>query len=218
MASSSISVDGADGDALRRAKALAVPTRVALLDLLRAAGQPLTAAAMASELGVHHTAVRQHMVVLQKADLVEAHSLAPLGRGRPRMGYTASAQADAYRELATALAQAIGDGVTAREIGRRRGRAVTPSPDGVVATLCQEADRLGFQPKVKAGASRPRRHLVVLATCPFAAAAEVASSTVCELHLGLAEGIAERVGGATIEELRVVDPQKGGCCIVVTDA
>ena len=67
--------DGAHGDARRRADAVAAPARRALLDLLLAADGPRTAQELAGALGVHHTAVRQHMLVLRDAglDAIEAY-------------------------------------------------------------------------------------------------------------------------------------------------
>ncbi len=81
-----------------------------------------------------------------------------------------------------------------------------------MATLAAEADRLGFNPHVR---SKADVHEIVLRDCPFGAVALERPDTVCELHLGLAEGVCERDGEVVVEALRLADPRKGGCRIVM---
>ncbi len=203
--------DDPDGDALRRARALAAPTRRAVLELLRGADEPLTPQQLAATVGVHHTAVRQHLVVLAEAGMVEAVQLAPEGRGRPRVAYRPLGDPDPYQRLSTMLADAVSEGLTPREAGRRHGRDVTPLDEGAVATLLAETNRLGFRPRVRKGRGRLE---LVLDACPFAAVAAVAPDVVCELHLGIAEGIVERTGGLEIVDLRAADPRTAGCRLI----
>ena len=203
---------GFEDGALRRAKALSAPTRVDILTLLRSAPSPLTAGALADAMGIHHTAVRQHLAVLAKAGLVVSQALPIEGRGRPRTGYTAVAVARPYRELAGMLADAVRNGRTARDAGRDAGARVEPSADGPIATLHAEAERLGFEPGVR---RRGEVHEIVLGACPFAELATTQPETVCELHVGLAEGIAERAGNLAVDGIRLADPHKGGCRIMV---
>jgi predicted ArsR family transcriptional regulator len=198
-----------DDDALLRARALSVPTRVTVFDLLRSADGPMTAPELAAVVGVHHTAVRQHLAVLSEAGLVAAASQPHPGRGRPHRVYWAVDVVDPYEELGTALAEAMSGGLSAREIGRRRGRALVPSPDGTMATLEAEAQRLGFEPTVRRRGKGTFE--LVLGACPFANAAAVAPDAVCDLHLGLAEGIVERGGGLVVDALHAADPHRGGC-------
>lgn len=206
--------DGTDG-ALRRARALAAPTRAAMLELLRGSPEPLTAQQLATALAVHPSAVRQHAAVLEEAGLLRAEPLPPSGRGRPKLGYHVVDQQDAYRTLAALLAEAIREGRSAREVGHRHGSLVAPSPDGALETLRAETDRLGFFPQVRDRGQG--RHDVVLHACPFAEVAADDPATVCALHQGLAEGIVERAGGLEVESLHVADPLKGGCRLVVRD-
>lgn len=215
MAPRSRQGEATDDGALRRARALAAPTRVAMLELLRGAEGPLTAQQLGAALGVHHTAVRQHAAVLAEAGLLRATVLPPEGRGRPRLGYTAVDDPDPYRQLAGMLAEAVRERRTPREVGQRHGAEVTPSPEGPLATLKAEADRLGFQPVVRARGKG--RHDVVLQACPFAEVAADDPATVCALHQGLAEGIAERAGGLEVEALHVADPRHGGCRLTVRE-
>lgn len=204
------------GAALRRARALSAPTRVELLAHLQEADGPLTAADLAAMLGIHHTAVRQHLVLLVAADLVHPQPMPVVGRGRPRTGYVAGAVAGdtAYRELAGMLADAVRSKISAREAGRAAGRSVPQLAKGPVATLQREAQRLGFRPECH---DDGHTHEVVLRACPFADLAAAQPETICELHLGLAEGIADGSGTVTVGRMIYREPAAGGCRIVLHD-
>lgn len=201
-----------EGGALLRAKAMAAPTRVAMVAYLRVSAKPLSVAALADAIGIHRTAVRRHLAVLADAGLVRSLPLPIEGRGRPRIGFTTIDESVPYRELAGVLADAVRSGSTAREAGRTAGLRVAPSAAGPIATLRDEAERLGFDRQVR---DRGSVHEVVLRTCPFADLATVQPDTVCELHVGLAEGIAQRAGGVVVDGIRLADPHRGGCRIVV---
>ena len=127
---------------------MAAPARRALLDLLLAADGPRTAQELAGALGVHHTAVRQHMLVLRDAGLVAAEPLPPAGRGRPRMGYRAVGEPDPYRWLSGVLAEGLDHGLGPVEVGRRIGAREVPSTDPAAA-LVTVAQRLGFEPSLR---------------------------------------------------------------------
>jgi predicted ArsR family transcriptional regulator len=74
--------------------------------------------------------------------------------------------------------------------------------------------RQGFDPEPRAvrhGAE------VVLRTCPFATAAAADRDTVCALHLGIAEGLAEGTP-AVVDELVAYDPRRAGCRIRLRQA
>jgi len=199
-----------EGGALLRAKALSAARRVQIVSLLRSEGAPLTAGSLAEVLGIHHTAVRQHLSLLVDAGLVVAHPLPVEGRGRPRVGYSVVDVNEPYRELAGMLAEAVRTGRTARQIGHDTGLRVSPSPAGPLATLRDEAARLGFDPYVIEGDETQE---VVLRRCPFADLATAQPETVCDLHVGLAEGIADRSGGLVVDGISLSDPHRGGCRI-----
>ena len=203
-----------DDGALRRARALGAPTRVQILSLLKAAAVPLTAGQLAESLGIHHTAVRQHLELLSAAGLVHSEALPIIGRGRPRVGFTTiDDSTDApYRELAAMLAAAVRTGLGAREAGREVGKRVAASPEGPLATLRAETERMGFHPQLQ---RRGSRFQLTLSECPFADLAVADPGTICSLHLGLAEGIAECDGTLQVEGIRLADPRHGGCRIVV---
>lgn len=202
-------VDPEDG-ALLRAKALSAPRRVEIVSLLRGEGAPLTAGSLAEALGIHHTAVRQHLALLVDAGLVSPQPLPVKGRGRPRVGYSVVDVGEPYRELAGMLADAVRTGRTARQTGHDAGTRIAPSAAGALTTLRDEAARLGFDPYVL---DNPDSLEIVLRACPFADLASEQPETVCELHVGLAEGIAERAGGLVVSGITLADPRQGGCRI-----
>jgi len=76
-----------------------------------------------------------------------------------------------------------------------------------------EAERLGFRPTVRDETDDCT--VLVLGACPFAEIAATDPATVCALHRGLADGVAERVGGVEVEALEVADPAGGGCRVVL---
>ena len=52
---------------------------------------------------------------------------------------------------------------------------------------------------------------MLLHSCPFATAALADPDIVCELHHGIAIGVAEAIGGLTIEGLERNDPRRTPC-------
>ena len=89
-----------------------------------------------------------------------------------------------------------------------RGGVDGPYPMGPVTVLVDEMARHGFDPTVR------RRGDVVdltLRTCPFVSTARADPDTVCELHLGMAQGMAETLEGLQIDELIRNDPRRAHC-------
>jgi predicted ArsR family transcriptional regulator len=83
----------------RRLRALAVPTRRRLLDLVGQAPAGSTVSELTAATGLHPNTVRLHLEVLARAGLVEgmaasAGAPASTGRGRPPARYVAVAEAD----------------------------------------------------------------------------------------------------------------------------
>lgn len=208
---------------LVEAEALADPTRHRLFRILRAADAPMTVAELTDAVGVHHTAVRQHLARLRSAGLIAEERSAASGRGRPPMRYRAAGpevvrSEEAYRRLALLLARAVRTGESPREVGRDEGReaaavavAHRPPAEGPadpVEVVFVQAERLGFRP-VRDGDD------VELRNCPFRDVAAIDPATVCALHLGMAEGVVEAVGGAEVTGLEVRDPDRAGCRITL---
>lgn len=72
----------------------------------------------------------------------------------------------------------------------------------------QEISRRGFRPvRVERGG----RFEFVLRRCPFAEVAAAEPETICQLHLGLVEGLTEGLGQLQVERLVPMDPRRAGC-------
>ena len=96
------------------------------------------------------------------------------------------------------------------EVGRQAGRALKVEPDPGEDGVDQMASamlRQGFEPTVVRQGAQAE---IVLGVCPFASTALTDPATVCDLHLGLAEGLAEDTD-AVVDGLDREDPRRAGC-------
>ncbi len=211
-------------DLLAHSRALGDPTRHAVFAYLRDAPAPVDVAELTQQFGLNHNAIRQHLAKLVAAGLVISEREAPRGRGRPRWRFRPVpgagerwGGASPHETLALLLLELVTSGATPREVGRQAGRRLASEHGGAdeaVAVLEAVARRLGFEPHRERTASGVD---VVLDRCPFAASAAAAPQVVCELHHGIAEGIADaRHGEARVSTLVVQPPHVAGCRIVVT--
>jgi predicted ArsR family transcriptional regulator len=212
-----------------QARALGDPTRHAIFRYVADADRPVDVAELTAHFGLNHNAIRQHLAKLVDAGLVSEATARPSGRGRPRLQYVVDPSSDSrwgvtgpYERLSMLLAEMLRSGDSAVQVGRRAGRrqriggAPTTTP---VESFVEQMARQGFEPTA-------RRHGddldVVLANCPFSSAVLTDPDTVCELHLGLAQGVAEAVGGGVVvDELVPRDPRRANCrlrCHVAGDA
>lgn len=205
----------------RQARALGDPTRHEIFRYVGAAAAPVGVAELTDHLGLHHNAIRQHLAKLCAAGLVEEHTAAPTGgRGRPRLVYRVAPATHArwggagpYERLSRLLAEMVRTGDAPADVGRRaalRAPLVAAAVDDDPVTLVvDEMAAHGFAPTVR---RRGRRTEVVLQTCPYASAALADPDIVCNLHLGIAEGVAARTDGTVVvDELAVRDPRRAGC-------
>jgi predicted ArsR family transcriptional regulator len=204
----------------QQARALGDPTRHAIFRYISDAEGPVDVARLTEHLGLNHNAIRQHLAKLVAAGLVVEATLPRTNPGRPRLGYTVAPSADGrwdltgpYERLSVMLTEVIRTGDSPIEVGRRAGRRRRLGAGAAadpVATVVDEMARFGFEPDAteKAGSVR-----IVLQHCPFAAAALADPDTVCNLHLGIAYGLAESVGGIEVDELRPKDPRRAQCVL-----
>lgn len=203
-----------------QARALGDPTRYGIFRYIADANRPVDVAEVTAWLGFNHNAIRQHLAKLVASDLVIEAKALRNGPGRPRLVYSIHPAADSrwlaggpYERLAIMLTEIIRSGDTALEVGRRVGRrrrlvhSVVTDPVGVLAT---QMAAHGFEPLVSTSKGETR---IVLRNCPFAAAAMADPDTVCNLHLGIALGLAETLGTITIDELRPTDPRRANCVL-----
>lgn len=209
----------------QQAKALGDPTRHAIFRYVADAGGGVGVgvgvgvAELTDHFGFNHNAIRQHLAKLVDADLVVESSAPASGRGRPRLLYRVSPIAESrwgvagpYERLSWLLAEVVRSGDEPAEVGRRaverRHLGASPDAGDPVDALVTEMARGGFEPEVR---QRGDQLDIVLRTCPFASTAGLDPDTVCNLHLGMAYGIAEVVGGIVIDELVPSDPRRANC-------
>lgn len=208
-------------DIQREARALGDPTRHRVFQYIVDSGRPVGVAELTAYVRLNHNAVRQHLAVLKDAGLVLEEVESASRPGRPRLLYRLQPEVAGkwgtwgpYARLAGLLAEALEHGRTAREVGRREGlrrsqQYIDIDPSDAIE---QELAGSGFRPR---RADRGRQLGFVLERCPFNDVAATHPETVCQLHLGLAEGLAEGLGALTVDRLTAKDPHRAGCQLVI---
>lgn len=209
------------------AQALAHPSRRRIAEALGTAPDGLTVAELAERVGLHPSAVRQHLEVLGRAGVVLAASSAPTGRrGRPSRRYSLAAPhgvaATGHRELVRLLVGLVRraglDEEDAAAFGREHGGRLVEAgarPAGLRAALAG----LGFAPEeVTTAAEREAGEMELrLRACPFREAVTAEGGhIICALHRGLVEGaLAEVAADARLVDFEPRDPATAGCRVVL---
>lgn len=204
-----------EADLQQQARALGDPTRHAIFRYIAAASEPVSVGELTGHFGFNHNAIRQHLAKLITAGLVTEAKAVTSGRGRPPVVYAVNPAVEGqwgttgpYERLSRLLVEVIRTGDAPSEVGRRYGAAMA---DRLAADpldqLVREMARQGFDPERR---DRPARTEIVLRNCPFETAAEADRDTVCAIHLGIAEGLAEGADVA-IDELIANDPHIANC-------
>lgn len=200
----------------QQARALGDPTRHAIFRHIADADRPVGIAELTTQFRFNHNAIRQHLAKLLAAGLVVEAKATANGPGRPRLVYVVDPAVEGqwgttgpYERLSLLLVEVIGTGLSPEEVGRQAvDRFRVPSPSGdVVADITAAMARQGFDPEVRAVRGGAE---MVLHNCPFATAARADRDTVCALHLGIAEGLAEGTD-VVVEELVAKDPRTADC-------
>jgi len=198
-----------------QARALGDPTRHAIFRHIADVARPIGIAELNDQFPLNHNAIRQHLAKLLSAELI-VESKVQGGRGRPHLVYEINPAAGGqwgtegpYERLSRLLVEIIRSGRDPEDVGRDAAPTFrVPSPSGdVVADISAAMARQGFEPDV-----RPARDGadIVLHNCPFSSAAVADRETICSLHLGIAEGLADDTSAA-VTELVAYDPRKAGC-------
>lgn len=215
----------------KQAKAMGDSTRSKIFAHLADAGREVGVAELTAAFGINHTAVRQHLAQLVAAELVIESRAPSNGRGRPKLQYTVNPGADSrwgavgpYERLSGWLAEVISTGNTPFDVGQTIGaRRVQElesgsnepptevSGDSALAVLVGQMTINGFEPTQRDEGTRVE---ITLATCPFESAARIEPNVICELHRGLAVGIAQEVGGLVVDDLIREDPQQADCRLI----
>lgn len=210
---------GSEATLQEQARALGDPTRHRIFRYIADSDHPVDVAELTSHFELNHNAIRQHLAKLVEAGLVTHETSAPGTPGRPRLIYRIDPTADGrwgtegpYQRLSMLLVDMLASGSTAEEAGRRAGRDLDVRPpetaDDRITVLEEAIARGGFEPKTR---SRGETLEYVLANCPFADAAEADPDTVCGLHLGLAQGLADQLEGVAVDDLIRRNPHRAGC-------
>jgi predicted ArsR family transcriptional regulator len=201
-----------------QARALGDPTRYRIFRHIADSVEPVGVRELTDELGLNHNAIRQHLARLVAGELVVESVAPPEGRGRPRLNYVLHPNADSrwgvagpYERLSLWLTEIVRTGDPAFEVGQRVGRRHRSRGPAAVDPTEEIVDEMalnGFEPT-----SRRRGDAIeiTLTTCPFASTAFADPDTVCELHRGIATGVAESVGGIVVDELDRKDPRRANC-------
>jgi predicted ArsR family transcriptional regulator len=217
---------GGDLDTQVKARALGDKTRYEIFRHLANSQRPLGVKELTEHVGLNHNAVRQHLAILKEAGLIQEsreHRSAP---GRPRLLYSLAPEAAGswetpgpYTWLAMTLSQAMEDHCSARDAGKIQGERLASSlkassSDGAAPEDLMELEmaRFGFRPTRITTGTLVR---LILTHCPFAHVAQVSPDTVCQVHLGMAEGLAKGFGGLEVERLVVRPPGEAGCRLVL---
>jgi predicted ArsR family transcriptional regulator len=201
----------------QQARALGDPTRHAIFRYLADAGVPVGVAELTKHFALNHNAIRQHLAKLLEAGLLVEATVQDGGPGRPRLVYEIDPGAESrwgvigpYERLSRLLAEIIKTGDSPEEVGRRAAqefRSTASAPDDVIANMTDAMARLGFDPEIS---RRGKRVQIVLGTCPFASTALADPDTVCSLHLGVAQGLADGTN-VVVDELIAKDPRHANC-------
>lgn len=204
------------------ARALGDPTRHSIFRYIVDAGEPVGVAELTEFVQLNHNAVRQHLAVLKDAGLVVEEVESRDRPGRPRLLYSLHPEAagswgtpGAYEWLAGVLSSAVRNGLGSHEAGYEEGlRAAAEVEDrqDPADQLETEMIKRGFRPT---RSERGRRIDFVLERCPFEEVASGDPETICQLHLGLAEGLAEGLGDLEVERLVAKNPKRAGCRLMV---
>ena len=117
-----------------------------------------------------------------------------------------------YERLSVLLTEIIRTGDAPVEVGRRagtiRGTRASEGTGDAVEAIADAMAREGFDPEIR---RRRDGTDIVLRTCPFESGALEDPDTVCQLHLGMAEGMAETVGRVEVDGLVAKDPRRAQC-------
>jgi predicted ArsR family transcriptional regulator len=184
-----------------RHRLLGDPTRLAVLDALRTGER--TIPDLVEVTGMHRNTVRNHVLRLEEAGLVESRPGPPGSRGRPALRYRlrdpqtitdgpvfvqglVSLLRQTQGVKAPQLAEAEGERVGR---GLRRGAGAPATPAQAVRQVAQALERLAFEPTVhrQGGA-----YSLDLHHCPFwGTPIERDGDIICSFHLGLIRGIVQ---------------------------
>ncbi len=198
--------------------------RLRVLEYVRA-HSPVRVADAATALDLHPNTVREHLDAVVGLGLAERSTAAALGRGRPATLYRVSAADPTvvvrdYAGLASALAGHLARTSArperdARAAGIEWGRELiderSQSGRDPQQSVLEALARLGFAPDVE-GHTLGTRRGIALRRCPLLDAARRYPTIVCQVHLGIVEGMLERLGAPSTPGLDLIAFAEPGAC------
>ncbi len=210
-------------------QALASPSRVAILELLRARGEAVGVEEIATAVGLHVNTAREHLDRLVAVGFVEREREHRTVRGRPKMLYrrlatapdgptTVRARLDAV--LVAGFGQAVDSpSAAAHAAGRALVQGLPPiigephqDAPSQLGALVDHLQGLGFN-------ARPEGFDVHLKECPLAHLAQSRSEVVCSAHLGMTSALADRLGGPLeVEGVEPFSAESGACVLHLREA
>lgn len=196
--------------------------RLRVLEYVRA-HSPVRVGDAAGALDLHPNTVREHLDAVAGLGLVERSTATALGRGRPATLYRVSAADPAvavrdYAGLATALAGHLARTSAAPErdaqaAGIEWGRELIDEDSQAGGdprqTVLDVLTRLGFAPDDE---GTPSAGGIALRRCPLLEAARRYPTIVCQVHLGIVEGMLERLGAPSGQGLDLIPFAEPGAC------
>lgn len=200
-------------------KTLGDNTRYAIYLEIARSPRPLATAEIAETLGLHPNTVRPHLERMREVGLLDARPDSRGAVGRPQHLYSLTPDAPSlgleppvFPMMARMLVDLVADAGLAGEpviaAGRAQGRrlahrtaatskALDPGRPPCVEAAVAVHTALGFDPAV---VTDGRSTTIAFGHCPFGELARSNPDLVCALHRGIVEGVAEDLGGATVEE------------------
>lgn len=197
--------------------------RLRVLEYVRA-HSPVRVVDAATALDLHPNTVREHLDAITELGLVERSTATAVGRGRPATLYRVSAADPAvavrdYAGLATALAGHLARTSAhperdARAAGTDWGRELidecSQAGDDPRQSVLKMLARLGFAPEEE---DAPGTHRgIALRRCPLLDAARRYPTVVCQVHLGIVEGMLEQLGVPSGRGLDLIPFAEPGAC------
>ena len=192
-------------------------TSAQVLRYIATAGRPVGIRELAAAFPVHENAIRKHLRRLRDEGLLIESTDRRGTTGRPRLTWELDPTHDDPRtdgrhyEVLSRLLVEVTNGRPAREVGTDYGRDLVRSQPhrDPLELLVDVMRRHGFEPEARHGEDGVE---VVLHQCPFATAA-TAGAVVCELHLGIAEGVTAGGPHPMVTGLSIAPPHMAGCRI-----
>ena len=167
-------------------------SRVKILHLVQSRAER-TIGELCEATNLHPNTVREHLQRLIDGGYIVQTAEQRASRGRPRMLYSAAtgapgASSDIAREKVTAAARR-GD-ILRRAIPEAGNEALEQPANHQLDALVEHLEESGFEPIVDEDALT-----IDLSPCPHAAASPAHRPVLCQVHLGLMQGVLTQAGG-----------------------